>query len=329
MPSPQVTIIVVPRERFSYAQASLESIFADTTEPFNLVYVDGNSPPVLQQYLEKQARTLNFELIRREYYLSPNHARNIGLEQVKTPYLVFMDNDVIVSKGWLRHLLQCAQDTDAAVVGPLMCQDEPVHETVHFAGGESHIWIDKLGRRRLKEKMCHQGRAVTHIQSQLTRQPTELAEFHCVLVKTEIFQAIGSLDEDFWNTKEHLDFCMTVAQAGFSIYLEPSAIVTYVPGPPQAWSDITFYMLRWSDAWTLKSLQHLRVKWNLAEDGYFQTKYKKLGWRRRVTLINPFCRRFLLGLNNPFFEAGISRIERVLNHFMTLQYAKQLSKVRR
>ena len=78
MVRPQATVVVVPRERFSFASASLESIFENTSPPFELVYVDGASPPRLRRYLEAQARQRSFRLIRTEHYLSPNRARNLG-----------------------------------------------------------------------------------------------------------------------------------------------------------------------------------------------------------------------------------------------------------
>jgi len=37
--SPNVTVIVVPRERFSCTQESLESILKFTTIPYELIYV--------------------------------------------------------------------------------------------------------------------------------------------------------------------------------------------------------------------------------------------------------------------------------------------------
>jgi hypothetical protein len=79
MADPQVTIVVVPRERFSCARESLESIYQYTQTSFNLVYVDGNSPVKVKRYLQAQAQEKNFQLIRTDYYLSPNQARNIGL----------------------------------------------------------------------------------------------------------------------------------------------------------------------------------------------------------------------------------------------------------
>lgn len=321
---PIVTIVVVPRERFSCTQASLESIYAHTDFPFKLIYVDGNSPAKVRRYLETQAQEKQFEIIRTNYYLSPNHARNIGLSRVDTKYLVFVDNDVIVSPGWLTALVNCAEETGATVVGPLMCEKQPIHQRVHFAGGESRVVTDVKGRRHLREKMYKQGHNAVGLRPQLKRTQTELAEFHCTLVRREIFDRIGYLDEAMLNTKEHLDFCMTVAQVGGTVYFEPESLVTYVPGPPLEWTDLHFYMLRWSDAWTLGSLQRLREKWNLSEDGYFQTKYKKLGVRRIATIIKPFVRQVSFGFENKPLKRTMKKLDRKFNRYLSDRYAKML-----
>ncbi|WP_017318085.1 glycosyltransferase family 2 protein [Mastigocladopsis repens] len=324
MTEPVVTLVIVPRERFSCTQDSLESIYEHTDFPFKLIYVDGNSPAKVRRYLETQAQQKNFKIIRTDYYLSPNHARNIGLSQVDTKYLVFIDNDVVVSPGWLQALVTCAEETGATVVGPLMCEKKPLHQRVHFAGGECRIVTDIKGRRHLREKMYKQGHTVAELRPQLQRTQTELAEFHCVLVRTEIFKQIGLLDEAMLNTKEHLDFCMSVAQAGGTVYFEPDSLVTYVPGPPLEWTDIHFYMLRWSNAWTLASLNHIREKWNLAEDGYFKTKYKKLGWRRRGTIIKPLTRSLSFGFENKPLKKTLAFLDKILNRYLTERYARLL-----
>jgi GT2 family glycosyltransferase len=317
---PQVTIIVVPRERFSCTQESLESIYNYTDFPFKLVYVDGNSPAKVRQYLQQQAQTNNFKIVRTEYYLSPNHARNIGLSHANTKYVVFIDNDVIVSPGWLNALITCAEETEATVVGPLMCEKKPLHQRVHFAGGECHIVTDIKGRRHLREKMYKQGQSVAEVQPQLQRIETELCEFHCALVRRDIFDKIGMLDSSMLNTKEHLDFCLTVVAAGGKVYFEPNSLVTYVPGPQLELTDMHFFMLRWSDAWTITSLNRIREKWNIAEDGYFQNKYKKLGWRRRGTIVKPLSRILSFGFDNKPLKKLLSAIDKVLNRYLTNSY---------
>ncbi len=324
MTEPIVTLVVVPRERFSCTQESLESIYEHTEFPFKLIYVDGNSPRKVRRYLETKAQEKNFKLIRTDYYLSPNHARNIGLSHVDTKYLVFLDNDVVFSPGWLKALVNCAEETGATLVGPLMCEKKPIHQRVHFAGGESHVVVDVKGRRHLREKMYKQGHNAVELRPQLQRTQTELSEFHCTLVRTEIFEQIGYLDEAMLNTKEHLDFCMNVANAGGTIYFEPDSLVTYVPGPPLELSDLHFYMLRWSDAWTLGSLQRIREKWDLSEDGYFQTKYKKLGVRRISTIIKPFVRKVSFGNENKPLKRFLKKLDRKFNAYLTDSYAKML-----
>lgn len=324
MTEPNVTIVVVPRERFSYSKTSLESIYKYTTIPFKLVYVDGNSPKKLKGYLEEQAQSRGFQLLRTDQYLYPNQARNLGLQQVDTKYLVFVDNDVVVSLGWLASLVNCAEETNAAVVGPLMCQHEPIHQEVHFAGGEAHIWEDKFGRRRLRERMRDQGKTVTEIRDRLERTETELAEFHCVLVRRSQFDRTGLLDESMLNTKEHLDFCMTVREAGGKVYFEPESLVTYVPGSPQEWADVHYYMLRWSNNWTLESLNHIREKWDLAEDGYFKNKYKKLGWRRYGTLIEPLSQKLTGGVGADLVSRVLATFEHGLNWYLTRRHKSKL-----
>lgn len=332
MSEPKVTIVVSPRERFSYTRESLESIYEHTKIPFKLVYVDGNSPKTIKKYLEDQAQEKSFKLIRKDHYLFPNWARNIGLAEVNTPYVLFADNDIIASPGWLEALLNCAEETNAAVVGPLMCQYEPVHEEIHFAGGESHIVVDVKGRRLLREKMYKQGQQVSAVFPKLQRTETELCEFHCMLVRTQIFEKLGYFDEKMLNTKEHLDFCMNVMKIGETVYFEPESLVTYVPTSPLKWSDIHFYMLRWSDAWELASLSRMREKWNLAEEGYyFKHKYKALGWRRRDTILKPIVQRLTLGSSNVFLQklvmfGFLAPIEKTLNHYLTSRYAQRYLK---
>lgn len=51
--------------------------------------------------------------MRRDCNLTPDETRNLGMAQVKTPYTVFVDNDVLVTPGRLEPLIACADDTKA------------------------------------------------------------------------------------------------------------------------------------------------------------------------------------------------------------------------
>lgn len=346
MTNPNITIIVSPRERFQFARESLESLYDNTLNPFHLIYIDNNSPAGLRQYLETQSQSRHFQIIRSEHYLSPTQCRNLGLKQVNTPYVVFVDNDVVFAPGWLKKLVECTEETGATAVGSLVCQYHPFHEIVHCAGG-SYMDPDEytaffrgeqnpagtltqVGGWTIKEKTPFQNQRVDEVREFMTRQPTGFVEFHAMLVRTSIFDRIGLLDEGFSCTKEYLDFCMTVTRAGGQIYLEPESVVTFLthpPAPALEQSDIPYFMLRWSDDWELSNLLHFQKKWNLKESSYFQKRYQKLGQRRRKELIKPIAKRFRF-LGQPrkkWIENQLFQLEKRLNRILTHRHTQVLA----
>ena len=345
MSDPNVSIIVVPRERFQFARESLESLYENTTVPFQLIYVDNNSPQSLKTYLNTKSQEKGFQLLRSAQYLSPNQARNLGLRQVKTPYVVFVDNDVIFAPHWLEKLMDCAEATGATVVGSLVCQYRPVHSIVHCAGGTYMNPSDYAAFVRgefnpagtlaptggwcIQEKTPYQNQPLAEVRDRLSRQPTGFVEFHAMLVHTAIFERIGPLDEGFSCTKEYLDFCMSVTRAGGQIYLEPDSVVTFLthpPAPALQWADLPYFMLRWSDAWELSNLEHFQHKWHLQESSYFLKRYQKLGQRRRKELIKPIAKRFAF-LGKPVqksLEHHLFQLEKQLNRWITQRHARAI-----
>jgi len=343
MEYPQVTIIVVPRERFQFTQKSLESLYQNTHHPFRLIYIDNNSPEHIREYLETQAQQKDFEIVRSPYYLSPNQARNAGLRRVTTPFVAFVDNDIMFSPGWLEALMTCASETGGSVVGSLVCQYEPLHTIVHCIGGDYMTpddyakfsrgergpkgTTDNAGAWTIEEKTYFQNQPIAELQDSLHRQTVGFIEFHAMLVRTRLFNRTGLLDEGFFCTKEYLDFCMTVIRLGEPIYLEPTSVVTFLthpPAPTMELSDLPYFMLRWSDEWELASLKHFQKKWNLAESRYFQKRYKKLGQRRRKELIKPLVAQFSF-LNEPakrWLEKRLVNVEKIFNHYLSRQYRK-------
>jgi GT2 family glycosyltransferase len=260
---PIVTIAVVPRERFSMAPESLDDVYANTRFPFRLVYVDGGSPPRIGRILEQRARDHGFTLVRKNRFLTPNEARNIALRSVETKYVVFIDNDVLVTPGWLEALVDCAEETGASICGPLQL----------------------IGRDKLR------------------REPCEEIEFHCMLARTDLFEEIGSLDELLLNTNEHIDVCLLAAKHGRQVYFEPASVVTYMPPARLSWSDLRYFILRWSEQWTKLSLDHFARKWTLDENNpgfdsavHFAQWHRKRAWNHflglRVLLGGPLGSKF-------------------------------------
>jgi GT2 family glycosyltransferase len=260
MLSALVTIVIVPREQFSRAHLSLQSILDNTERDCPIIYVDGNSPPDLARDLEAMSDRLL--LIRKDHYLPANTARNLALAHVRTKYVVFLDNDVIVWPGWIGSLIKCAEETGAWVVGPLYCVGGPESQEVHTAGADAGI-VEENGQRRIHELHHHCGKQVAEVRALVGRAQRDEMEFHCLLARTEVFDRLGPFDEGLLVAFDHVDFCMAVRNANQKVFVESAATVTYLAPPPITWSDLPFFLLRWSEAWFQSSKERFCEKWQL------------------------------------------------------------------
>ncbi len=299
MNQPLVTIVVVPRESFAHTRRSLESLYDHTTHPFRLVYVDGASPPWIRRYLVRQSKEKAFELLRSNRFLSPNQARNMGLRRVSTPYVAFVDNDVLFAEGWLEALVRCAEETAAWIVGPLYCQEEPPFQKVHMAGGTAHF--ETQGAHPVFEEH-HRfiERPLSEVRHLLKREPIEVIEFHTMLVRMDVFKEIGQLDEQMFSGGEHVDLCLSVRALGRAVYFEPAAMVNqlFPPSFPAALPDLPWFLRRWSDDWMTASVARFKQKWNLGDDDPWMVDLRRFAqYRRKLPFAIPLA-RLRRSLNN-------------------------------
>jgi hypothetical protein len=56
----------------------------------------------------------------------------------------------------------------------------------------------------------------------------DLLTFACVLIKREVFEIAGLMDERYFLYLEDVDYCVTAARSGFSLYLDPRVVVTHL-----------------------------------------------------------------------------------------------------
>ncbi|MFT6958649.1 MAG: glycosyltransferase involved in cell wall biosynthesis [Halieaceae bacterium] len=277
-----VTICITPRERFSCAVDSLHDIATNTATTFELVYIDANSPQVIAAQLKDICAQHGFTYLRIQEYLPPNKARNTALARVKTPYVVFIDNDLFVQSGWLEALLNCAQETGAWAVGPVVLEGTGFPQIIHMAGGD--LDEEKCGDYNcISQQHRYTKQPLSRLRSKLVREPVGCFEFHCVLVRTDVFPQTLFLDEKFLSHQEHLDLARDIRMAGGEVYFEPASIVRYNNARRFQDYDREFFELRWGREWTEKSLEHMREKWNLdPADPWFE---RLAGWTGQHRLL--------------------------------------------
>jgi GT2 family glycosyltransferase len=278
-----VTIVVVPRDRYSVAPRTLRSLLANTGGPFKLVYVDAGSPPDIRDELSALSVRHGFVLRRLEHYVSPNRARNIGLAEAEGELVVLAENDVLFMPGWLEPLVDCARRTGADVVSPLTLIGEPDRQEIHFCGGDLLVEPADEGRIRLGERYWRVGRRVGEVADALRRGPTGFSELHCTMARRDLFDRIGPFDEALESCQEHIDLALAVRGVGGTIVTEPASQVCFYDIGPFTLSDIALHGMRWSEDWVDRSAVHFAAKWRVDRDCvFFDTFHAWIDEHRRT-----------------------------------------------
>ena len=290
----RATIVVTTRDRFALARESLVSLLENTQRPFDLIYVvPADAPRSERRWLADMVRQHNFAIVKPSRPTTPAEARNLGLAQAKTEYVVFVENDVVFEKGWLEALVACADDTGADVAGPLTCEGRPAHTLVHHVGAplaaDEAFSTTISGEHDFSEEFHLQGARREQLADRLTRRRTQWPEMHCFLTRRVLFDRVGGFDPDVVS-KEYLDFAWSVRAGGGEIWFEPKAVVTFlVPSEadPVTFKDLAYFLLRWSRAWQAASHDKLRTKWALTEAGFIASRRALADWRILDHVVKP------------------------------------------
>jgi GT2 family glycosyltransferase len=272
---PAVSIVVVPRDHFSDALRSLETLLRNTPPPYELIYVDGGSPAYVARRLQAKADAGVLRLVRRDEYLGAAQARNLGVAEAHGRYLVFIDNDALVTPGWLDALVGRAESSGAWAVCPTYLIGEPELGLVHSIGTQLRL-TGPPGARRYEKTREHTTARLADVAPALAATPTTYIELHCVLITAAAVDALGGFDEGFGAMFDHDDIALRIAELGGTIWFEPTAVVSYVSiarrppevgriGSPWRPSDLPFFVRAWAEAPNARSRAHFARKHGIDE----------------------------------------------------------------
>lgn len=261
---PLVTVAVVFRERYSFASRSLHSILEYRDYPFALHYFDCQSPPSVRRHLEDAQTRGDLKLFSARSG-TPNQLRNQALQTVQTKYVCFIDNDVLVTQGWIETLVLTAERTGAGIVFPLYLMGEFSEDRIHMAGGKNYFYeID--GHLEYEEKHMHANETASQIMPALREGDSDYGEFHCMLLSMKMLAEVGPLDENYHQVHEHIDIAMMARQAGYRVIFQPRSLVSYVHAASNSpcWlCDIQPFRRRWGREHAAQDLAYFSTKWNL------------------------------------------------------------------
>lgn len=299
------TVVVMPRDRFSTTEKSIETIFKNTPEPFDLMVLIGGAPDKLRQRLEKTYGS-KAQLIFKPEFLNGSELRNMALKLIKTRLAVFVDSEVFVRPNWLTPLIQCQTETGASMVVPIILDRQ---NQIHTAGND--FFITQENGRTIGTMELRYANHYVKESTNIPRRETDFGEIHCQLVVVETALKLGVYDERLREHQE-MDAGLVWKNAGCIQMCEPKSIVyLHYPELINNVDDIGIFMWKWDLEAMQNSIDYFFDKWKIDINygNYFIRYFQRVN--RRV------------GMFSRLFPSKVS----ISIDLLTLKFAKLVSKI--
>jgi len=208
----KVSIVVLNYNGKELLRKCLESILKETEYGnYEIIVVDNNSSDASVEMVKKFFPELKLIQNKKNYGFSKGN--NIGAKyglRNDAEFILFLNNDTEVTKGWLREMVKIAKSKEEiGIVGPrFLFPDGRIQKNCYkYRYGFSH----SLAPDKIMEVDC-----VTAA---------------CMLIKRRVIEKIGLLDESYYPIYfEDVDYCFRVKKAGFKIICTPNSIVYHHKG---------------------------------------------------------------------------------------------------
>lgn len=200
-PVPRISIVIPAHNLWAQTRSCLESIAAHTPQDHEVIVIDNASTDETWDELTKlSADAANLQIRRNRENLPYAAACNQGIEGALGEYVVVMNNDIVVTDGWLGKMLSAMQRTGAGIVGPVS----------NYVAGEQKrndfVYRDNA-------QLADYARRVYYGELSKTIETQAVVGF-CMLIERSVFDTIGLFDQQFVNGYEETDFCLRAGEAG-------------------------------------------------------------------------------------------------------------------
>ncbi|MFZ2038571.1 MAG: glycosyltransferase family 2 protein [Minisyncoccia bacterium] len=236
----KASLIIPIYNKKEYTQKCLESIFSvGAKSDFEIIVVDNASTDGSGEYLKSLDGRVN--VINNESNLGFAKACNQGAGVAKGEYLLFLNNDTVVTPNWLEVLVnELDNNKEVAIVGSKLLYPD---NTVQHAG---IVFDEKKWPHHIYKKESKDAQYVNK------KRQFQAVTGACLMIRNDIFKKVSGFDEVYLNGLEDLDLCLKVGEQGLGILYCPESIVYHHESITEGRSNydeknVKVFSSRWSN----------------------------------------------------------------------------------
>ena len=218
-PPPLVSLLIPTRDRLDLVRTCVQSILQKTTySSYEIVILDNQSvEPATLAWFDDIRKDSRVRVLRYDHPFNFSAINNFGVRQARGEIIGLVNNDIeVISEDWLTEMVSHACRPEIGCVGAKLYYD---NDTIQHAGviiglggvaGHSHKYFPR--------------KAPGYFYRLQLVQNLSAVTAACLLVRKEIFEAVGGLNEnDLKVAFNDVDFCLKVQAAGYHNLWTPYA----------------------------------------------------------------------------------------------------------
>lgn len=260
--SPDVTVCIVTYKARDLLRDCLVSLYENTKLSFETIVVDNGSNDGVGELLQQDFPEITFiQNAGNEGYTKPmNQALQLG----KGRYLLQLNPDTLILPESLERMVNFMDDNpEVGICGPkVLNRDRSLQKPCRR--GEPTPWavISYFsGLAGLFPNSPFFGRyLVSYIDENLTH-PVDGVSGSCMLIRKQLTDQIGFLDEAFFAYQEDADFCRRARQANWQVYYLPEAQIIHYGGMGGSMVEPFRSILAWHKSYFLYYNKHLAMNY--------------------------------------------------------------------
>ena len=215
-----ISFVILTWNSANHIKRCLEAIIEHMPpdlHPYEIFIVDNGSTDASIEIVEifRKEYPEIISLIRLESNRGTTYSRNLALKQVKGKYIAVMDSDVELSSGAIEKLISVLQQDsrNGLVVPRLTYADGTLQKSTDnfptvFTKLQRYFFLRFLEKKREAEERKE-------------AYPVEYAISAFWLLRRNVFQDVGLLDEKIFYAPEDVDYCLRIWKRGYRIIYVP------------------------------------------------------------------------------------------------------------
>jgi len=230
--TPDISICIVTYRAREWLRGCLNSIFSHTHQSsFEIIVVDNGSQDGVEDMLARDFPMVRF--IANPVNLGYTKPMNQALRAGKGRFLMQLNPDTVILPGTLDNLVGFMErNPEAGICGPKVLNRDGTLQMQCRRGEPRPLAVLSyfLGLSRLFPRSQLFGGYLLNYLSEDEVHEVPGVSGSCMLIRREVVEQIGYLDELFFAYQEDTDYCLRAHKAGWKVFYVPKAVIIHYGG---------------------------------------------------------------------------------------------------